>query len=84
MKIKMLKDKAGTANAIGSICITYEAGATYEMNDVWAKNLADKYIANGDAEEIKDIEKKVVKPTQTKVEKKETKKKSKLKLRIED
>ena len=55
MKIKMLKDKAGTANAIGSVSITYEAGVTYEMNDDWAKNLADKYIANGDAEEIKAI-----------------------------
>jgi hypothetical protein len=73
MKIKMLKDKAGTANAIGSVSITYEAGVTYEMNDDWAKNLADKYIANGDAEEIKAIEKKIVKPTQTKVQKKEVK-----------
>ena len=69
----MLKDKAGTANAIGSVSITYEAGVTYEMNDDWAKNLADKYIANGDAEEIKAIEKKIVKPTQTKVQKKEVK-----------
>jgi hypothetical protein len=77
MKIKMLKNKAGTGNAIGSVCITYEAGVTYEMNDVWAKNLADKYIANGDAEEIKAIEKKIVKPTQTKVQKKEVKTKIK-------
>ena len=71
MKIKMLKDKAGTANAIGSISMTYEKGVTYDMNDSWAKVLANTWIENGVAEEIGKIENKIVKPKETK---KQTKK----------
>ena len=72
----MLKDKAGTANAIGSVSKTYEAGITYDMEESWAKALADTFIDGGYAEEIGKIEKKVVKPTEKKVQKKEVKTKT--------
>ena len=62
----MLQDKAGKANAIGSISMTYEKGITYDMNEDWAKALANAWIENGVAEEIGKIEKKIVKPKETK------------------
>ena len=71
MKIKMLQNKAATANKTGSVSMTYEAGVTYDMNEDWSKALGDKFIENGVAEEIGKIEKKIVKPKETK---KETKK----------
>ena len=77
MKIKMLQDKAATANSTGSISMTYEAGITYDMNEDWSKALGDKFIENGVAEEIGKIEKKIVKP-------KETKKSKVVKVEIED
>ena len=73
MKIKMLKDKAGTANAIGSVSMTYEAGVTYDMEDGWGKALAETFIDGGYAEAVGKIEKKVVKPKETKKVKSEKK-----------
>tara|TARA_R100000773_G_C4193985_1_gene98836 strand:- start:548 stop:799 length:252 start_codon:yes stop_codon:yes gene_type:complete len=81
MKIKMLKDKAATANQVGSISMTYEKGVTYDMNETWSKNMANTWIENGVAEEIGKIEKKIVKPKETK---KETKKSKVIKVDIED
>ena len=57
--------------------MTYEAGITYDMNEDWSKALGDKFIENGVAEEIGKIEKKIVKP-------KETKKSKVVKVEIED
>ena len=81
MKVKMLQDKAGTANAIGSISMTYEKGVTYDMNESWAKVLASTWIENGVAEEIGKIEKKIVKPKETK---KQTKKVKEVKIEETD
>ena len=81
MKIKMLQDKAATANQAGSISMTYEKGVTYDMNESWSKNMANTWIENGVAEEIGKIEKKIVKPKETK---KETKKSKVIKIDIED
>ena len=69
MKIKMTKDSAGMANSMGSVSMTYEAGVTYEMKEEWQKGIAKVFVNEGWAEEIASIEKKVVKPTETKVEK---------------
>ena len=77
----MLQDKAGTANAIGSISMTYEKGVTYDMNESWAKALANTWIENGVAEEIGKIEKKIVKPKETK---KQTKKVKEVKIEETD
>tara|TARA_R100000278_G_C5410896_1_gene143034 strand:- start:245 stop:478 length:234 start_codon:yes stop_codon:yes gene_type:complete len=76
MKIKMIKDSAGMANSIGSVSMTYEAGVTYDMTEDWQKGIAQVFINEGWAEEIGKIEKKVVKPKETKEEKpkKKTKK----------
>ena len=81
MIIKMLKDTAATAIQAGSISMTYEKGVTYDMNESWSKNMANTWIENGVAEEIGKIEKKIVKPKETK---KETKKSKVIKVDIED
>ena len=74
MKIKMLKDSAGAGNKMGSVSITYEAGQNYEMKEDWQKGIAKFFIDEGWAEEIESREKKVIKPTETKKEKKVSKK----------
>ena len=57
MKMTMLKTLEGTANAMGSVTKEYVEGETYDMVDGWAIALANTWIEQGVAQEVKAIKK---------------------------
>ena len=70
MKMTMLKTLEGTANAMGSVTKEYVEGETYDMVDGWAIALANTWIEQGVAQEVKAIKKetKIVAPKETQAE----------------
>lgn len=70
MKMTMLKTLEGTANAMGSATKEYVEGETYDMVDGWAIALANTWIEQGVAQEVKAIKKetKIVAPKETQAE----------------
>ena len=69
MKIKMKKTLIG-AIGNGEVTITYEEGKTYEMKTAMEMQMAGVWISDGRAEQATDvIQKKVVKPVESKAKK---------------
>lgn len=69
MKIKMKKTLIG-AIGNGEVTITYEEGKTYEMRTAMEMSMAGVWISDGRAEQAKDvIQKKVIKPVESKAKK---------------
>ena len=69
MKIKMKKTLIG-AKGNGEVTITYEDGKIYEMKTPMEMQMAGVWISDGRAEQAKDvIQKKVIKPVESKAKK---------------
>jgi len=69
MKIKMKKTLIG-AIGNGEVTITYEEGKTYEMKTAMEMQMAGVWISDGRAEQATDvIQKKVIKPVESKAKK---------------
>tara|TARA_Y100000004_G_scaffold194440_1_gene259023 strand:- start:1055 stop:1285 length:231 start_codon:yes stop_codon:yes gene_type:complete len=76
MKIKMIMNAVGSANASGNASKTYEKDEIMECNLPWQKDLARTFVDNGLAMELKMEEVKEKKKTSSKkvTKKKATKK----------
>ena len=69
MKVKMKKTFIGAVGN-GETTITYEEGMTYEMKTPMEMEMAGVWISDGRAEQATDvIQKKVVKPVESKAKK---------------
>ena len=69
MKIKMNKDVVGAVDNGGSTML-YKAGETYQMNTKLEMEIACVWISDGRSEQAKDvIQKKVIKPVESKAKK---------------
>ena len=53
MKIKMLVDATGSANPKGSVSINYKKDEIYDMSTDWQQKLANTFISNDLAMEVK-------------------------------
>jgi hypothetical protein len=53
MRIKMLVTTAGTANKSGTATMGYKANETYAMTEPWQKDLAQVFLDNEWAIEVK-------------------------------
>ena len=74
MKIKMLVGANGSANPEGSISMSYKKDEVYDMSADWQQKLANTFISNDLAMEVKVEE---VKEEKIEKEEKKTKKKKK-------
>ena len=74
MKIKMLVGATGSANPEGSVSINYKKEKIYDMSADWQQKLANTFISNDLAMEVKVEE---VKEEKIEKEEKKTKKKKK-------
>jgi hypothetical protein len=52
MKIMMLKNAVGMANASGGETVTYEAGKEYEGKEGWQVKTFSFFVSNGVANEV--------------------------------
>tara|TARA_B100001057_G_scaffold402133_1_gene413915 strand:+ start:71 stop:325 length:255 start_codon:yes stop_codon:yes gene_type:complete len=69
MKVKMKKTLIGAVGN-GETTITYEEGMTYEMKTPMEMQMAGVWVSDGRAEQATDvIQKKVVKPIESKAKK---------------
>jgi len=69
MKVKMKKTLIGAVGN-GETTITYEEGMTYEMKTPMEMQMAGVWVSDGRAEQASDvIQKKVVKPVESKTKK---------------
>jgi len=69
MKVKMKKTLIGAVGN-GETTITYEEGMTYEMKTPMEMQMAGVWVSDGRAEQASDvIQKKVVKPVESKAKK---------------
>ena len=68
MKIKMLVDALGAANESGNATKMYKADEQIDCNSKWEQDLANVFIAEGQAMEIKTVE-----PTEKKAKPKKKK-----------
>tara|TARA_Y100000356_G_C11002330_1_gene154031 strand:- start:117 stop:353 length:237 start_codon:yes stop_codon:yes gene_type:complete len=75
MKIKMLMDTFGTSNESGNATRNYAEGEIIDCDVQWKKDLANNFMTEGKAIEVK-----VDAPKEKKSEPKITKKKSKKKV----
>ena len=75
MKIKMLVGATGSANPEGSVSINYKKDEIYDMSADWQQKLANTFISNDLAMEVKVEEVK-----EEKIEKEEKKIKRKRKV----
>jgi len=74
MKIKMLLSSSGAANPEGAVSMTYKKDEIYDMSADWQQKLANTFISNDLAMEVKVEE---VKEEKIEKEEKKTKKKKK-------
>lgn len=74
MKIKMLVGATGSANPEGSVSTNYKKDEIYDMSADWQQKLANTFISNDLAMEVKVEE---VKEEKIEKEEKKTKKKKK-------
>tara|TARA_R110001592_G_C12888245_1_gene725429 strand:- start:6 stop:236 length:231 start_codon:yes stop_codon:yes gene_type:complete len=70
MKIKMLIDRQGSANVSGNALKTYNKDEIIECNEAWQVNLANIFVSEGFAIEVKMVEPKEKKVVKKKVIKK--------------
>tara|TARA_B100000989_G_scaffold290567_1_gene263894 strand:+ start:884 stop:1138 length:255 start_codon:yes stop_codon:yes gene_type:complete len=69
MKVKMKKTLIGAVGN-GETTITYEEGMTYEMKTPMEMQMAGVWVSDGRAEQATDvIQKKVIKPVESKAKK---------------
>lgn len=69
MKVKMKKTLIGAVGN-GETTITYEEGMTYEMKTPMEMQMAGVWVSDGRAEQASDvIQKKVIKPVESKAKK---------------
>jgi len=70
MKIKMLVDTQGSANLSGNAIKKYEKDEIIECNEAWLVTLANMFVIEGFAMEVKMVEPKEKKTVKKKVNKK--------------
>ena len=70
MKIKMKVDHVAKSDDLGTATMVYKKDQEYTFTTVWQMQLGAKLIENGKAEKVGiKVEKKIVKPTETKIKK---------------
>lgn len=70
MKIKMKVDHVAKADDLGASTMLYKKDQEYTFTTEWQMQLGAKWIENGKAEKVGiKVEKKIVKPTETKIKK---------------
>ena len=74
MKIKMLSSSSGAANPEGAVSMTYKKDEIYDMSSDWQQKIANAFVSNNLAMEVKVEE---VKEEKIEKEIKKTKKKKK-------
>ena len=74
MKIKMLLSSSGAANPEGAVSMTYKKDEIYDMSSDWQQKIANAFVSNDLAMEVKVEE---VKEEKIEKEEKKTKKKKK-------